>query len=97
MCDVGGHISSDMITWQCACCGAAIKDSDSTTDGLLRSWDMCIVSKYTGRLDIFLPMKSGKKASAWIVHHRVALNDETCNPSNSYPKITCNSLVISFK
>jgi len=34
MCDVGGHISSDMITWQCACCGAEIKDSDSTTEGL---------------------------------------------------------------
>lgn len=34
MCDVGGHISSDMITWQCACCGAAIKDFDGTAEGL---------------------------------------------------------------
>ncbi|MDR4507331.1 MAG: hypothetical protein MRJ65_03680 [Candidatus Brocadiaceae bacterium] len=34
MCDVGGHISSDMITWQCACCGSAIKDSDGASEGL---------------------------------------------------------------
>ena len=34
MCDVGGHISSDMITWQCACCGTAIQDADNATEGL---------------------------------------------------------------
>lgn len=34
MCDVGGHISSDMITWQCACCGTAIKDSNDAVEGL---------------------------------------------------------------
>jgi hypothetical protein len=34
MCDVGGHISSDMITWQCACCGSAIQGSNNTYEGL---------------------------------------------------------------
>ncbi|MBM4055050.1 MAG: hypothetical protein FJ264_10370 [Planctomycetes bacterium] len=34
MCDVGGHVSSDMITWQCACCGSAIEDANDPADGL---------------------------------------------------------------
>ncbi|KKO18763.1 MAG: hypothetical protein DCC43_04240 [Candidatus Brocadia sp.] len=34
MCDVGGHVSSDMITWQCACCGTAIRDSNDPVEGL---------------------------------------------------------------
>ena len=65
MCDVGGHISSDMITWQCACCGAAIKDSNNIVDGLC---DLGICLSCRNSPDDWLPLcvMSGKKVSASI-------------------------------
>ena len=74
MCDVGGHISSDMITWQCACCGTAIKDADNATEGLC-DLGICLSCRNAPDNWMEFVKKNGKKVFVWIAHHPAVSSD----------------------